>query len=173
MRKIFNVDNFTYFYDFLPRSIPSHDFSPTQSQYQYRLHRSSGQTQQCSAIETHPYYLDITKLSTVHNHRFLIHPRNKEEKDEKEKEKKKRKKVNWNIKTRTGPSSRFLAKGEHRNFLSPFTLMARVMTFIVLSKSQDVSKDSMRIDGTRKRITLNWGRKIYVFVTFLTRGETR
>lgn len=86
---------------------------------------------------------------------------------------KKRKKVNWNIKTRTGPSSRFLAKGEHRNFLSPFTLMARVMTFIVLSKSQDVSKDSMRIDGTRKRITLNWGRKIYVFVTFLTRGETR
>lgn len=107
MKKIFNIDNFTYFYDFLPRSIPSHDFSPTQSQYQYRLHRSSGQTQQCSAIETHPYYLDITKLSTVHNHRFLIHPRNKEEKDEKEKEKKKRKRRKASMKFSFVPMARY------------------------------------------------------------------
>lgn len=94
MRKIFN----SRFYVFLRLSPTFHSVSrffsniPTQSQYQYRLHRSSGQSQQCSAIETHPYYLDITKLSNVHNHRFLIHPRNRKKK-KKKKEKRKRRKA--------------------------------------------------------------------------------
>lgn len=94
MRKIFN----SRFYVFLRLSPTFHSVSrffsniPTQSQYQYRLHRSSGQSQQCSAIEMHPYYLDITKLSNVHNHRFLIHPRNRKKK-KKKKEKRKRRKA--------------------------------------------------------------------------------
>lgn len=92
MRKIFD----SRFYVFLRLSPTFHSVSrffsniPTQSQYQYRLHRSSGQSQQCSAIETHPYYLDITKLSNVHNHRFLIHPRNRKKKTKKKKKKRKK-----------------------------------------------------------------------------------